>query len=153
VRRSLDRRSSASPATSFRLEGRPTPHWSRLAAGHSYDLGTTPSVASARTIVGSLLSIGTRYLDVPRRVSDRPDPELHEVEKLVAWGELFFDLVFVVAVTRVTSLVHADLSWSRTVRALVVFIPVYWAWVGMTMQQPARRRSDPPPAGGECLTW
>jgi low temperature requirement protein LtrA len=54
-------------------------------------------------------------------------------EKRVAWVELFFDLVFVVAVTQVSGLLHADHSWSGAARALVVFIPIYWAWVGMTM--------------------
>ncbi|WP_395964502.1 low temperature requirement protein A [Actinomadura sp. 6N118] len=54
-------------------------------------------------------------------------------EKRVSWVELFFDLVFVVAVTQVTGLLHADHSWSGAAQALVVFIPIYWAWVGMTM--------------------
>jgi len=54
-------------------------------------------------------------------------------EKRVAWVELFFDLVFVVAVTQVSGLLHADHSWSGVARAVVVFIPIYWAWVGMTM--------------------
>jgi low temperature requirement protein LtrA len=54
-------------------------------------------------------------------------------EKRVTWVELFFDLVFVVAITQVTSLLHADHSWSGAAHALVVFVPTYWAWVGMTM--------------------
>jgi len=54
-------------------------------------------------------------------------------EKRVAWVELFFDLVFVVAVTQVSGLLHDDHSWSGAARALVVFIPIYWAWVGTTM--------------------
>src|SRR5690349_2267344 len=54
-------------------------------------------------------------------------------EKRVAWVELFFDLVFVVAVTQVSGLLHADHSWAGVLRAVVVFIPIYWAWVGMTM--------------------
>ncbi|WP_322751220.1 MULTISPECIES: low temperature requirement protein A [unclassified Frankia] len=58
---------------------------------------------------------------------------MSDQEKRVAWVELFFDLVFVVAVTQVSSLLHTDHSWSGAARALVVFIPIYWAWVGMTM--------------------
>jgi len=54
-------------------------------------------------------------------------------EKRVTWVELFFDLVFVVAITQVSGLLHDDHSWSGVARALVVFIPIYWAWVGMTM--------------------
>lgn len=56
-----------------------------------------------------------------------------EQEKRVTWVELFFDLVFVVALTQVSGLLHDDHSWAGAGRALVVFIPIYWAWVGMTM--------------------
>jgi len=56
-----------------------------------------------------------------------------EQEKRVSWVELFFDLVFVVAVTQVSGLLHDDHSWPGAARALVVFIPIYWAWVGMSM--------------------
>ena len=54
-------------------------------------------------------------------------------EKKVTWLELFFDLVFVFAVTRTSELVQDDHSWPGIVRAVIVFVPVYWAWVGTTM--------------------
>lgn len=54
-------------------------------------------------------------------------------EKRVSWVELFFDLVFVFAVTQVSGLLHADHTWPGVGRSLVVFVPVYWAWVGTTM--------------------
>ena len=54
-------------------------------------------------------------------------------EKRVTWVELFFDLVFVVAITQVSGLLHENHSWSGAGQALIVFIPIYWAWVGMTM--------------------
>lgn len=53
--------------------------------------------------------------------------------KRVTWLELFFDLVFVFAVTSAAELVHHDHSWLGVGRALVVFIPVFWVWVGGTM--------------------
>jgi len=43
-------------------------------------------------------------------------------------AELFFDLVFVFAVTQVSALLHADHTWAGMGRALVVFVPIYWAW-------------------------
>jgi low temperature requirement protein LtrA len=55
-------------------------------------------------------------------------------EKRVGWAELFFDLVFVVAVTQVSTLVEHDHSWSGLLRALVVFVPIYWTWVGTAVQ-------------------
>jgi low temperature requirement protein LtrA len=46
--------------------------------------------------------------------------------------ELFFDLVFVYAVTQTVSLVHEDLSWTGLGRAVVVFWLVWWAWTQYT---------------------
>jgi low temperature requirement protein LtrA len=56
-----------------------------------------------------------------------------ESEKRVTWAELFFDLVFVFAVTQVSALLHHDHSWPGVGRALIVFVPVWWAWVGTTV--------------------
>ncbi|MFF4367227.1 low temperature requirement protein A [Streptomyces sp. NPDC001594] len=56
-----------------------------------------------------------------------------EREKKVTWSELFFDLVLVFAVTQVSALLHHDHGWAGTGRALIVFIPVYWVWVGNTV--------------------
>jgi low temperature requirement protein LtrA len=53
--------------------------------------------------------------------------------KRVTWLELFFDLVFVIAVTSASELVQHDHSWLGVCRALIVFIPVFWVWVGGTM--------------------
>ena len=55
-------------------------------------------------------------------------------DKKVDWAELFFDLVFVVAITRVSALVEHDHTWAGLLRALVVFVPVYWMWVGTAIQ-------------------
>jgi low temperature requirement protein LtrA len=54
-------------------------------------------------------------------------------EKRVTYTELFFDLVFVFAVTQVAGLLHDDHSAAGIGRALIVFIPIYWGWVGTTI--------------------
>jgi low temperature requirement protein LtrA len=59
------------------------------------------------------------------------DPE--RPEKRVTWAELFFDLVFVFAVTQVAALLHADHTWAGVGRALVLFVPIWWAWVGTSI--------------------
>ena len=41
--------------------------------------------------------------------------------------ELFFDLVFVYAVTQTVSLVHEELSWAGVAHAVIVFWLVWWA--------------------------
>jgi low temperature requirement protein LtrA len=46
--------------------------------------------------------------------------------------ELFFDLVFVYAVTRLTALVLHDLTWDGIGRALLLFWLVWWAWTQFT---------------------
>jgi low temperature requirement protein LtrA len=42
--------------------------------------------------------------------------------------ELFFDLVFVFAITQVSHLLLDDLSWRGAGRALLVLLVVWWAW-------------------------
>jgi low temperature requirement protein LtrA len=54
-------------------------------------------------------------------------------EKRVTFTELFFDLVFVFAVTQISGLLHDDYSAAGVARAVVVFVPLYWGWVGMTV--------------------
>lgn len=46
--------------------------------------------------------------------------------------ELFFDLVFVYAITQLTASVLHDLSWSGVARFLPVFWLVWWAWTQFT---------------------
>jgi low temperature requirement protein LtrA len=64
-------------------------------------------------------------------------------EKRVSWAELFFDLVFVFAVTEVSALLQHDHSWAGLLRALVVFVPLYWMWVGTAIQTNQRDISRP----------
>jgi low temperature requirement protein LtrA len=54
-------------------------------------------------------------------------------EKRVSWAELFFDLVYVLAVTEVSSLLQGHHTWGGVLRALVVFVPIYWSWVGTSI--------------------
>jgi len=61
-----------------------------------------------------------------------PDPELqlesqeHQVTPL----ELFFDLVFVFAITQVTSLLSHDATWSGVLHGMLVLGALWWAWTG-----------------------
>jgi low temperature requirement protein LtrA len=52
-----------------------------------------------------------------------PDSE-HQVTPL----ELFFDLVFVFAITQVTSLLADDPTWSGVFRGMLVLAALWWAW-------------------------
>jgi low temperature requirement protein LtrA len=44
--------------------------------------------------------------------------------------ELFFDLVFVLAITQCTALMAADPSWEGLVRGLLILGVLWWSWVG-----------------------
>jgi low temperature requirement protein LtrA len=52
------------------------------------------------------------------------------VERRVTALELFFDLVFVFALTQVTTLMANDPSWLVMLRGMAVLTVLWWAWVG-----------------------
>lgn len=47
----------------------------------------------------------------------------------VSYLELFFDLVFVFAITQLSHVLHEDLSWSGLLAETVLFLAVWWAWM------------------------
>ena len=53
-------------------------------------------------------------------------------EQGATFVELFFDLVFVFAVTQVTAVLAGDLTAKGVGHALVVFWLVWWAWTQFT---------------------
>lgn len=58
-------------------------------------------------------------------------------EKKVTWLELFYDLLFVAAVTAATHvLLHVEdgqIHAEYLVKFVLIFIPIWWAWVGQTI--------------------
>ncbi len=44
--------------------------------------------------------------------------------------ELFFDLVFVFAITQITGFLASHLSWAGVIRGIALLAVVWWAWVG-----------------------
>jgi low temperature requirement protein LtrA len=59
-------------------------------------------------------------------VSDTERDREHQVTPL----ELFFDLIFVFAITQVTSLLAHDPTWHGVVRGMLVLVALWWAWTG-----------------------
>jgi low temperature requirement protein LtrA len=53
-------------------------------------------------------------------------------ERSASWLELFFDLVFVVAIAQLALALADDLSPVGFTRFLLLFVPVWWSWVGYT---------------------
>lgn len=63
-------------------------------------------------------------------------PRLRTVEdgegRHATWTELFYDLVFVVAVAALGGRLLEDISWQGVGRFLGFFIPIWWAWASYT---------------------
>src|SRR4051794_3254544 len=53
-----------------------------------------------------------------------------EAEKRVTPLELFFDLVFVFAITQVTGYVSADPTWTQLLEGLLILSALWFAWTG-----------------------
>jgi low temperature requirement protein LtrA len=61
----------------------------------------------------------------PQQIGDR-NPEERRVTPL----ELFFDLVFVFAITQVTGFLSDHLTWAGLAQGLALLAALWWAWVG-----------------------
>jgi hypothetical protein len=53
--------------------------------------------------------------------------------KRVSWAELYFDLIFVFAVSQTTHIMVASPSWGGFGRALGLFVPLWWTWIGFVV--------------------
>ncbi|MGF9853561.1 low temperature requirement protein A [Bacillus paramobilis] len=58
-------------------------------------------------------------------------------EKKVTWLELFYDLLFVAAVSTATEVLHhtekGNIHPEYILKFVLIFIPIWWAWTGQTM--------------------
>ena len=53
-----------------------------------------------------------------------------EDERHATWLELFFDLVFVATIIQLSGNLSRDVSISGFLRFAVLFVPVWWSWIG-----------------------
>jgi low temperature requirement protein LtrA len=75
--------------------------------------------------------------DRPRGyLRDRDD----EDSARVSFVELFFDLIFVFAVTQLAAYLSENLTAEGIIRALALFLAVWWVWITTTW---ATNRLDP----------
>src|SRR6266536_3469359 len=61
-------------------------------------------------------------------LADRVEETTAEVEQEVSPLELFFDLVFVFAITQVTGFVAHDPTWTRLVEGLAILAVLWFGW-------------------------
>src|ERR1700757_1359684 len=67
-----------------------------------------------------------RSAGIPEALIEAPE----ELEQRVTPLELFFDLVFVFAITQVSGYVSARPSWTRLVEGLAILVVLWFAWSG-----------------------
>ena len=60
----------------------------------------------------------------------RPSAVMRGEDERVTPLELFFDLVFVLAVTQCTALMAANPTWAGLAKGLLVLAVLWWSWVG-----------------------
>ena len=58
--------------------------------------------------------------------------ECEEGERSATWLELFFDLIFVVAIAQLAHVFQAEFTFAGLAKLAILFVPVWWCWVGAT---------------------
>ncbi len=58
--------------------------------------------------------------------------ECEEGERSATWLELFFDLIFVVAIAQLAHNFKQDFTFIGLAKLAVLFVPVWWCWIGAT---------------------
>jgi low temperature requirement protein LtrA len=53
-------------------------------------------------------------------------------ERHASWLELFFDLVFVLAVAQVAQILAKNSDVAGVLKYAVLFVPIWWTWIGFT---------------------
>jgi low temperature requirement protein LtrA len=82
-------------------------------------MGTAPTTDQPSDSSSNVASIPDELFEAPV-----------EREKKVTSLELFFDLVFVFAITQVTGFVSSDPTWTRFVEGLAIMAALWFAWSG-----------------------
>jgi low temperature requirement protein LtrA len=64
----------------------------------------------------------------PRLFQDVSEEEARKV----TWLELFYDLIYVATLVQLGDSLSHDVSWSGFLRFAFLFVPIWWAWSGIT---------------------
>lgn len=86
------------------------------------------------------------WLQPPRLRIGKDSEQEH---RHATWLELFYDLVFVVAVSQVAHNLYEDVSLTGFLGFAFLFIPIWWAWIGTTFYS---NRFDSDDIGHRLLT-
>ena len=78
------------------------------------------------------MATGTSEAETSAGRSRRLNPVMRSGEERVKPLELFFDLVFVLALTQCTALMADDPTWGGLAKGVLLLGLLWWAWVGYT---------------------
>jgi len=81
---------------------------------------------------------------MPATLASMAAPDAIATEQRTTPVELFWDLVFVFAITQVSTLLYHDLTWAGFGRAMLVLALVWWAWSAFVWATNAHDPDDPP---------
>ena len=76
-----------------------------------------------------------------------------ELEQPVSPLELFFDLVFVFAITQVSAFVSHDAGWTRLFEGIAILAALWFAWESYVWLAKPRRPTRAPCASSCCRRW
>jgi low temperature requirement protein LtrA len=86
--------------------------------------------------------------NVPDNVRRKTRPRLLTLdaergERHASWLELFFDLVFVLAVAQVAQVLVKNSDLGGVIHFAVLFVPVWWSWIGFTFYADRFESNEP----------
>jgi low temperature requirement protein LtrA len=67
-----------------------------------------------------------------KQAQDTPDLPAHAHGRKATWFELFFDLVFVVAVAQLSGAYAHHFDWSGAAASMLLLLAMWWCWLGHT---------------------
>jgi low temperature requirement protein LtrA len=102
---------------------------------------------------GTVTAMRNSEADAVVTTSGQAHPsEAHPSEQRVAWAELFFDLIWVFAITQIATTLAGTDNAGDAALTLLLFVPLWWGWVGTTLlANLARGRVDS--AGGRMVLF
>jgi low temperature requirement protein LtrA len=74
-----------------------------------------------------------QFIDWSRTLEPPHLRSTERVERHATWLELFYDLVYVAAITQLSEFLDHHLTLVGYAQFLLLFLPVWWAWTGHTL--------------------
>ena len=107
-----------------------------MTSARVFSSSDAPCLGYCATVSDARLETDAPISDAPTSDTAEPGADLPvggSHGQRVSWAELYFDLIFVFAVTQVAAAAQSAHTAPAVGRALVLFVPFWWAWVGVSI--------------------